>query len=281
MKKDRLDINWIYIIAAVVIISYFAGSYFLTSEDTEVPECAQTSDCPVINCITAPCPQNVCQDGKCMMTETDPIQKESAQDIYPQVWSQNSPEGESYEFKVNCGNDYTKLEECFLWDVDRVVVTDTSGKTFELEKDFNVNDYSGEITRRFVLYGEPDTELPATGDYTFDYYVDEEVVYTQTAGYTQSKLSYPTGVTWTRNGGDLQVYWNPPLGVTKEMWYKAIIWNAEGTPELFISKELRWDASSGVLENVPFVDGGVYVLNVAVFFPDGYAYSEYVDVEWN
>jgi hypothetical protein len=69
-------------------------------------------------------------------------------DIHPEVWSHNSPRGASYEYKVNCGANYEILETCFLWDLDQVIVITPGGRTFELNKDFNINTYSGEITRR-------------------------------------------------------------------------------------------------------------------------------------
>ncbi len=64
--------------------------------------------------------------------------------IFPEVWSQSSPEGDSYEFKVNqFMNDDIELEVGFLSTMDHVMVTDPSGRTFELERDFNINEYSG------------------------------------------------------------------------------------------------------------------------------------------
>ena len=64
------------------------------------------------------------------------------------------------------------------------------------------------------------------------------------------------------------------------MWYFAIIWNVPDTPDLKVSKELEWDANTGILENVPFIEGGNYSLNIALFYDDGYAYSEYIIVTW-
>src|SRR3989344_3988085 len=73
--------------------------------------------------------------------------------FFPEVWSQHSPYGQSYEFKVNCFGDYQILNECFLWDLDSVKVISPNGTVYFLNKDFNINNYSGEVTRRWVLYG--------------------------------------------------------------------------------------------------------------------------------
>ena len=117
--------------------------------------------------------------------------------IFPQVWSQSSPDGDSYEFKVNhLVNDVSELEVGFLSTMDRVKVTDPSGRTFELDRDFNVNEYSGEITRRFVLYGPPDGGLPETGKYRFDFLIGDEIKLTKHVDYVQDNLEYPTAVKW-------------------------------------------------------------------------------------
>lgn len=202
-------------------------------------------------------------------------------DIYPEVWSQNSPLGESYEFKVNCGSDYEELEACFLWDLEKVQITAPDGTAYELNKDFNIQEYSGEITRRWVLYGPQDAGfLPPSGTYLFQYIKEGEVIYTQEVEYESTKVSYPTEVKMERRGKDLYVSWTPPSGVDSSMWYKAIIWNEAGTPDVLVSRVLEWDARDGLLSDVPFVEEGTYSLNVAVYFKDGYAYSEYLIFEW-
>ena len=200
--------------------------------------------------------------------------------LYPEVWSQKSPEGESYEFKVNCFGIYTELETCYLWDLDAVTVTAPDGTVYELEKDFNINEYSGEVTRRWVLYGPIGAGLPETGEYLFTYIKDGDVVYTQTVDYEQSRISYPTGVTWRREGNDLHVTWVPPENVDSSMWYKVIVSSDVDTPELFISDIFDWDASAATLEDVPLLDGGTYILNVPIFYPDGYAYGYDIFFTW-
>lgn len=202
--------------------------------------------------------------------------------VLPQVWSQNSPYGASYEFKVN-DNDFMKgeLETGFLSTVDSVVVTDPGGREFELERDFNVNEYSGEVTRRFVLYGPPDGGLPESGEYGFEFIRDGRRVGVKTVDYVQSRLGYPTDVRWERRGDDLYVEWTPPAGVDEGNWYKVIVWDTEGGWETSTSLVFEWDASGGLLEDVPFVDDGVYQLEVAIFSNTGYAYSEYHYFTWD
>lgn len=203
--------------------------------------------------------------------------------VFPQVWSQYSPYGASYEFKVNDGqiNPNAKLESGFLSTIDRVIVTDTKGREFELNRDYNINEYSGEVTRRFVLYGPEEAELPETGRYRFDFIKNGEIVLTQYVDYTQSNLGFPTDVSWERRGDDIFVQWTPPPNVGRKNWYKVLIWNIDGTPEAFVSLEFDGDASSGLMENVPLVENGEYQLNVAVFSGVGYAYSHYYYFTWD
>jgi len=202
--------------------------------------------------------------------------------IYPQVWSQSSPEGDSYEFKVNQFiKDDTELEVGFLSTMDRVMVTDPSGRTFELERDFNINEYSGEITRRFVLYDPSDGDLPETGKYRFIFLIGDEVKLTKHVDYVQDNLEYLTGVKWERREDDIFVEWTPPSDATRKNWYKVLIWNIGDTPQQFVSLRFDGDVSSGLLEKVPCIEGGTYQLNVAFFSNVGYAYSEYYNFIWD
>ena len=89
--------------------------------------------------------------------------------IWPQVWSQHASSIQSWEYKVNCGDASSHEQACFLSDLTSVVVTTPAGELIELEKDFNTNDFSGEVTRRWVLYGPEDGDLPLRGDYVFSY----------------------------------------------------------------------------------------------------------------
>jgi hypothetical protein len=200
--------------------------------------------------------------------------------IWPQVWSQHAPSVASWEYKVNCKQARSHTESCFLSDLTSVTVESPGGVLTELEKDFNTNEYSGEVTRRWVKYGPSDGELPIRGDYVFRYWRGEELAYEQAIPYASDPISYPTGVTWERVGSDMKVSWSPPPGVDETMHYKSIIWQVDDTPPAFVSQVAGWDATSDVLKDVPLLEGGSYSLNVAVFFADGYAYSEYVIFTW-
>ncbi|MDP6823366.1 MAG: hypothetical protein QF554_08750 [Dehalococcoidia bacterium] len=201
-------------------------------------------------------------------------------DVYEEVWSQTSPVGTSWEYKVNCSGDPPTLEPCFLSDLSAVRVIAPDGSLTELEKDFNINDYSGEVTRRWVLYGPREGDPPATGAYTFEYLKADEVVRSHTIDYTQSHIGYPTGVKWQRVGNDVAVQWDAPAGVEKGMWYKVIIGSEGDTPEAFVSQVFEWDAESATLPDVPLLDGGSYYLSVAVFYRGGYAYPEDEIFDW-
>ncbi len=200
--------------------------------------------------------------------------------IFPEVWSQNSPYGQSYEFKVNCFGNYQILNECFLWDIDEVRLISPNNTIYSLNKDFNVNNYSGEVTRRWVLYGPYNGSLPLAGNYTFQYIENGSVSVTDTVTYGESLIGYPTEVDWERRGKDLYVDWNPPSRINEGVFYKVIVWEEEDTPDTFVSNRFNWNATDAILPDVPFIEGGNYSVNVAVYFRDGYAFSEYVLFEW-
>ena len=80
----------------------------------------------------------------------DPRQKWSRRyDIWPQVYSQNGPDFSSWEYKVNCGSD----DGCFLSDLPAVNVITPANEVIPLDRDFNTNSFSGEVTRRWVKNG--------------------------------------------------------------------------------------------------------------------------------
>jgi hypothetical protein len=201
-------------------------------------------------------------------------------DVYEEVWSQTSPIGTSWEYKVNCSGDPVTLEPCYLSDLTSIRVVAPDCSMHELEKDFNVNDYSGEVTRRWVLYGPQDGLPPISGEYTFEYRQAGELVRSHTIDYTQSQIGYPTGVQWQRVGNDISVQWDAPSGVEEGMWYKVIIGNEGGTPDAFVSQVFEWDAESATLPDIPLMDGGTYHLSVAVFYGGGYAYPEDEIFDW-
>lgn len=198
-------------------------------------------------------------------------------EVFPEVWSSNGFDGQTYEFKTNCFGNFVALETCFLWTVTAVIVESPDGVRFELEKDFNINTYSGEVTRRWVLYGPPGAGLPKPGEYWFLYQEREELVLTQIVSYYPETVDPPTSVTWSREGNDLVVGWTPPAGAMPGMWYKVLIFPDGGD---IISDRFEWDARSARLLNVPLVDGATGRLNVAIYFSGGYAYSEYLSMTW-
>lgn len=200
--------------------------------------------------------------------------------FFPEVWSQNSPYGQSYEFKVNCFGDYDLLEECFLWDLDAVRVISPNSTIYNLNKDFNVNNYSGEITRRWVLYGPYNSSLPSNVNYTFEFIQDGDVKVKDNVNYLSSLIDFPVNVKWQKTGKDLHVFWTPPHEINEDMFYKVILWELNGTPDVFVSDKFRWDSANATLPNVPLIKGGNYSVNVAVYFKDGYSFSEYVLFEW-
>jgi len=75
--------------------------------------------------------------------------------------------------------------------------------------------------------------------------------------------------------------WSQHVPNIRSWEYKALVWQDGDTPVMFISDVFDWDANSAVLRDVPMLEGGIYSLNVAVYFGEGYAYSEYVIFEWS
>ena len=169
------------------------------------------------------------------------------------------------------------METCFLWTVTAVVAEAPDGQRFELDKDFNINGYSGEVTRRWVLYGPTGSGLPQAGDYRFLYYEGEELVLTQVVPYTPQTVGFPTQIKWTRDGDDLVTEWTPPAGATTGMWYKVLLFPEGGT---VISNIFEWDASSARLPDIPLDSGTTGTLNIAIYFRGGFAPSEYLPFTW-
>ena len=198
-------------------------------------------------------------------------------DIYPEVWSSNGYDGQTYEFKVNCFGEFEALEACFLFDVTGVVVVGPAGASFDLEKDFNINAYSGEVTRRWVLYGPPAQGLPQPGTYRFRFYRGAELVREQAVQYEPEVADYPRNVAWHREGRDLVVGWTPPEGVKPGMWYKVLVFPEDGE---VISLQFDWDVDEARLRGIPLQEGDLAEMNVSVFFIGGYAYSENVPLTW-
>lgn len=200
--------------------------------------------------------------------------------VYSEVWSQNSPYGSSYEFKVNCFGEYENLETCFLYDLDEVLVINPENKSFDLKKDFNINSYSGEITRRWVLYGPYNGSLPKNGKYIFRFIKNGSILLEDNLNYSTNIIDYPKNIQWLRRGNDLEVKWSSPYGINDNVNYKVIVWEESGTPDLFISKQSNWNESDVTMQDVPLINGGNYSLNVAIYFKEGYAFSEYIKFRW-
>ena len=229
-------------------------------------------------------PIAACGGGSSTVPSTGPSALEPAarppsplEVAFPEVWSSNGYDGQTYEFKSNCVGDFVELETCFLWDMTAVAVEAPTGERFELQKDFNVQAYSGEVTRRWVLYGPPGVGLPEPGDYRFPYYRNADLALTQVVSYSPETVDYPTGVLWRRDGNDLVVQWTPPAGARPGMNYKVLIFPDSGN---VISNLFEWDASSARLPNVPLDAGATGTINVAIYFSGGYAYSERLSMTW-
>ncbi len=199
--------------------------------------------------------------------------------IYAEVWSYNGADGQSYEYKVNCTGDYPSLETCFLWDLDQVVVTSPGGQTFQLEKDFNIQSYSGEVTRRWVLYGQPGEGLPETGLYVFTFIRDGVTVLVRSIAYERSIVPIATNVVVTQVGGDLHVSWKPPEGITPDTGYKVLVYEAN-TWVYAASMSFPGDSHEATLPNPPLVPGRRYELNVMLGGNHGYSASEHVFFTW-
>jgi hypothetical protein len=203
--------------------------------------------------------------------------------ITAHVLSRNSPQGESYEFNVNCQDcqrDHSTPEDCSLYDLDSVKVVCPDGTTYELEKNFSIASYTDEVTRTWALVGEPGDGLPESGEHKFELVKNGEVILTETVDYVQSKISYPTDISWERKDEDLYVEWISPDEVSDDIRFEVTLRNKEGTPSLMISKAAEGDAKSAILEDADLVDAGAYSLNVAVYYEDGYACSDSVLFTW-
>ena len=216
------------------------------------------------------------------LTATHTVRYRAEPVIYPDIWSKNGFDGESYQYKVNCANHGVGvLETCFLWNLTAVRVETPNGRIFELEKDFNIQSYSGEVTRRFTLYGPAGAGFPASGNYIFRYYIGNTAEYEQEVPYTLKTVGFPTNVGWRREGNDLVVEWTPPRDGAPGMVGKVLLFPDGGQ---VISQLYDWGTRSARLPDVPLSDGTSGYVNVMLAFYDrfssGYAYSENVPLVW-
>lgn len=199
--------------------------------------------------------------------------------IYPQVWSHNSPDGESYEYKVNCSNDYSTLETCFLWDIDQVVVTAPDGEKYQLNKDFNIEKYSGETTRRWVLYGPMGAGLPKNGVYIFSFIKEGSIILSRELKFEEKIVPFPEDITVAQEGKGLHVTWQPAEGKTPEMDYKVIIFD-NATGKLAASQSFPEDAKDVLLPDLPLIPGRTYRVVIATFSHIGFSESKQIRLNW-
>lgn len=201
--------------------------------------------------------------------------------LNPEVVYGNQQDGLSYEYKTGCVGDYPVLDTCFLWDLDSVTVTTPSGKVVPLQKDFNHNNYSGEDTRRWVIYGPGGSGLPENGTYVFTYTKNNNVVLVQKVVFALPKLvERPSHVVVTQNGNDLHVTWQPPQGISPEGHYKVIIGDTK--TGLFVTSQIfPWDSFDVVLPNPPLVSGTSYDIGVDWGGPSGYSGSDVAKIIWS
>ena len=203
------------------------------------------------------------------------------------IWSQHGAEtGESYEYAVDCyyggGRVYPTLNSCYLARPTAVRVTTPTGTTYELEKDFNIQTYSGEVTRRWVLYGPPNAGFPPSGLYVFKYYTVDGLEYEESVPYTLRSIDYPTNVQWKREEDDLIVEWTAPRAGEPGMWGKVLLFPESGET---ISQAYEWGTTTARLEDLPIRQGTRVLLNVmiALYEPPagaGYAYSRRIPITW-
>jgi len=64
------------------------------------------------------------------------------------------------------------------------------------------------------------------------------------------------------------------------MHYKVIVWPVVNPLDVPISQVFDWNATSGLLQDVPLLEGTSYRVNVMIGFSDGYAYSDDVFFDW-
>ena len=198
------------------------------------------------------------------------------------VWSKNGFDGESYEYAVICEGDYAVLESCFLSGFTAVRVEAPDGRIFELEKDFNIQGFSGEVTRRWVLYGPAGAGFPTSGDYIFRFYTGVTLEHEESVPYTLRTVGFPTDVVARREGNDLVVEWTQPSDGAPSMLGKVLLFPDGGE---IISQVYNWGTRSARLPDIPLSDGIPTLVNVMLAFYEapaggGYAYSEYVRLVW-
>ena len=201
--------------------------------------------------------------------EVDPhIKWSNRYDIWPLVYSQNGPDISLWEYKVNCGTSSSSDDHCFLSDLTAVSVTTPTNEVISLDRDFNTNPFSGEVTRRWVKYGPSSGTFPLAGDYTFEYFKGEQLVLVTRLPFCGEPLPLPQDVSWTRSGSNLSVQWaEPPSSVG---WIKVLVFDdSSNVLSVVVSKS----SSGTVVVDAPLIDGGSYSASVSFFWDDGYSYT--------
>ena len=207
------------------------------------------------------------EDLSLLCGEVDPRHKWYDQyGIWPEVYSQNGPDFSSWEYKVNCGSD-----DCFLSNLTVVNVTTPANEVISLDKDFNTNSYSGEVTYRWVKYGPSDGGFPLAGDYLFEYFKGVQLVLETRMPFCGEPLPLPQDVTWTRAGSDLHVHWaEPPSSVG---WIKVLVFDQVSVDSNVISLQVSKDSVGTVVDDAPLIEGDSYSASVSFFWDDGYSYT--------
>lgn len=183
--------------------------------------------------------------------------------VFPAVMANRNPQGlPAYEYKTNCSQNYVELETCFLWDLTDVTTTTPSGKVFHLYKDFNINPFSGEVTRRWVLYGPDGSGYPEDGTYLFSYYKDDQIILEQQLEYTFSIATPVSEIQAVQIGNSLEVDWVPPADMNSDKWYKVYV---SQNRKILYSQRFDWNVTHALLPDLNLTAGEVYEIDVDVF----------------
>jgi hypothetical protein len=198
--------------------------------------------------------------------------------VYPTVMANRNPDGlPAYEYKSNCSQNYVELETCFLWNLTDVTTTTPSGNVFHLNKDFYINPYSGEVTRRWVLYGPDGSGYPENGSYLFSYYIDDQLVLEQTLDYVFSMVNPVTDIQAVQTGNQLVVDWTPPADMNSEKWYKVYV---SLNRKILYSQRFDWNVNHAELSDLDLVPGEKYEIDVDVFGQDNSAGGKTLILVW-
>ena len=172
---------------------------------------------------------------------------------------------------MNCGSSVSSSDvPCFLSDLTAVNVTTPANEVISLNRDFNTNPFSGEVTRRWVKYGPSNGAFPPAGDYMFEYFEGEQLVLVTRLPFCGEPLPLPQDVSWMRSGSNLDVQWaEPPSSVG---WIKVLVFDGSSGSNV-ISVVVSKGSSGTVVVDAPLINGGSYSASVSFFWDDGYSYT--------